>query len=200
MEIKNARFVTSIAALPKYTEASATYSCPEVCVVGRSNVGKSTFINCMTGQKKLAKASNTPGRTRLINLFDLNGGALVLVDLPGYGYAAAPKSEKQKWATLIEGYLRSSDKLKHVFALVDIRHEPTALDKQMLSYLYAYRLPFTVVATKADKLSKAQIGRAVQTVSAALTVGKDNIIVFSGVSGEGKREVERTLDSVLLSV
>ena len=82
---------------------------------------------------------------------------------------------------------------------MDIRHEPTALDKQMLSYLYAYRLPFTVVATKADKLSKAQIGRAVQTVSAALTVGKDNIIVFSGVSGEGKREVERTLDSVLLS-
>ena len=103
MKITNAEFITSIAALPKYKEASSRYSCPEICVVGRSNVGKSTFINCVTGRKKLAKASVTPGRTRLINLFDLNRGTLVLADLPGYGYAAAPKTERKGWAQLIEG-------------------------------------------------------------------------------------------------
>ncbi len=197
MKITNAEFITSIAALSKYKEASARYECPEICVAGRSNVGKSTFINCITGRKKLAKASVTPGRTRLINLFDLNRGALVLADLPGYGYAAAPKSERQSWAKLIEGYLGTSEKLKRVFALVDIRHEPTALDKQMLKYLYAYNIPFNVIATKADKLSKSQIHAAVQTVSTSLAVGRDDIIVFSSVNGTGKEEVESVLDSVL---
>lgn len=197
MKITNAEFITSIAALPKYKEASSRYSCPEICVVGRSNVGKSTFINCVTGRKKLAKASVTPGRTRLMNLFDLNRGTLVLADLPGYGYAAAPKTERKGWAQLIEGYLGSSEKLKRVFALVDLRHEPTVLDKQMLKYLYAYNIPFTVVATKADKLSKSQISAAVQTVSTALTVGRDDIIVFSGLNGTGKEAVEAVLDSVL---
>ncbi|WP_251617370.1 ribosome biogenesis GTP-binding protein YihA/YsxC [Pumilibacter muris] len=197
MKITNAEFITSIAALPKYKEASSRYSCPEICVVGRSNVGKSTFINCVTGRKKLAKASVTPGRTRLINLFDLNRGTLVLADLPGYGYAAAPKTERKGWAQLIEEYLGSSEKLKRVFALVDLRHEPTVLDKQMLKYLYAYNIPFTVVATKADKLSKSQISAAVQTVSTALTVGRDDIIVFSGLNGTGKEAVEAVLDSVL---
>lgn len=197
MKIISAEFMTSIASIDKYAEISESYDCAEICVVGRSNVGKSTFINCMTGRKKLAKASVTPGRTRLINLFDINKKTLVLADLPGYGYAAAPKSEQKKWADLIEGYLGGSRKLKRVFALVDIRHEPTALDKQMLGYLYAYALPFTVVATKADKLSKAQIGRAVQTVSGALAVGRDDIIVFSGVSGAGKDKIESVLDTVL---
>ena len=197
MKIVSAEFITSIASLNKYREASVLYDCPEICVVGRSNVGKSTFINCLTGRKKLAKASVTPGRTRLINLFDLNNKTIVLADLPGYGYAAAPKSERAKWAELIEGYLNASNKLKMVVALVDIRHEPSALDKQMLKYMYAYNLPFTVIATKSDKLSRPQIGRAVQTVSAALAVGRDNITVFSGVTGEGKEKIENILDSLI---
>lgn len=196
MKIVSAEFMTSIASPDKYGEVSLRYDCPEVCVVGRSNVGKSTFINRVTGRKKLAKASVTPGRTRLVNLFDLNRGALVLVDLPGYGYAAASKSEKSGWSKLIEGYLHTSKKLKHVFALVDIRHEPSVLDKQMLQYLYAYGLPFTVVATKADKLSKAQIGRAVQTVATALTLGRDDVVVFSGVTGEGKEKIEALFDTI----
>lgn len=197
MKIVSAEFVTSIASLDKYFEASSRYDCPEICVAGRSNVGKSTFINCITGRKKLAKASVTPGRTRLINLFDLNRGTLMLADLPGYGYAAAPKSERDKWAALIEGYLQSSRKLKRVFALVDIRHEPSVLDKQMLGYMYAYNLPFTVVATKSDKLGKSQIGRAVQNIAASLGVGRDNITVFSGVSGEGKDAIEKSLDYII---
>ena len=197
MKITSAEFITSVASASKYAEVSGSYDCAEVCVVGRSNVGKSTFINCITGRKKLAKASETPGRTRLINLFSVNRGELVLTDLPGYGYAAAAKSERAKWAELIEGYLQSSEKLKHVLALVDIRHEPTALDKQMLNYLYAYNLPFTVVATKADKLSRAQIGRALTAVCTSLTVGRDNVIVFSGVSGVGKDKVEELFDKII---
>ena len=197
MKIVSAEFITSVAALPQYEQAATRYSCAEICVVGRSNVGKSTFINCMTGRKKLAKASVTPGRTRLINLFDLNKGSLVLADLPGYGYAAASKREKEGWAALIEGYLRSSQKLQHVFALVDIRHEPSELDKRMLQYLDAYRLPFTVVATKADKLSRAQTAKAVQTVSASLAVGRDDVIVFSGLHGTGKEKVESVLEKII---
>ncbi len=197
MKIQSAEFITSIASYAKYKEVSCLYDCPEICVVGRSNVGKSTFINCITGRKKLAKASVTPGRTRLINLFDLNKKTLVLADLPGYGYAAAPKAEKTKWAELIESYLSGSEKLKRVFALVDIRHEPTALDKQMLKYLYAYNLPFTVVATKSDKLSKSRIAKSVQTISASLAVGRDDIIAFSGLTGNGKEKIESELDSVI---
>lgn len=197
MKITSAEFITSVASASRYAEVSESYGCAEICVVGRSNVGKSTFINCITGRKKLAKASETPGRTRLINLFDVNRGQLVLTDLPGYGYAAAAKSERAKWAELIEGYLKSSAKLRHVLALVDIRHEPTILDKRMLDYLYAYGLPFTVVATKADKLSRAQINRAVTTVCSALAVGRDNVIVFSGVSGVGKDKVEELFDKIV---
>ena len=196
MKVNSAEFITSVASVLRYAEVCKSYDCAEVCVVGRSNVGKSTFINCITGRKKLAKASETPGRTRLINLFSVNHAQLVLTDLPGYGYAAAAKSERAKWAELIEGYLQSSEKLRHVLALVDIRHEPTALDKQMLNYLYAYNLPFTVVATKADKLSRAQISRAVTVVCSTLAVGRDNVIVFSGVSGAGKDKVEELFDKI----
>lgn len=199
MKVNSAEFITSIASAPKYAEVCKSYDCAEICVVGRSNVGKSTFINCVTGRKKLAKASETPGRTRLINLFNINHGELVLTDLPGYGYATAAKSERAKWAELIEGYLRSSSKLGHVLVLVDIRHEPSVLDKQMLNYLYAYNLPFTVVATKADKLSRAQIGRAVTVVCSALAVGRDDVIVFSGVSGTGKDKIEELFDRIVHS-
>ncbi len=172
-------------------------SCPQICVVGRSNVGKSTFINALTGQKRLCKASSEPGRTRLVNFFDINDGQLTLVDLPGYGYASAPKAEKAKWAELIETYLRTSAKLCHVLSLVDLRHEPTALDKQMLTYLYAYALPFAVIATKADKLSRAERQRNASLAASSLKIGKDDIIVFSGVTGEGKAAVEQLLDCIV---
>ena len=197
MRIKSANFITSVASPQKLQEAQANLTCPQLCVVGRSNVGKSTFINTLTGQKRLCKASSEPGRTRLVNFFDLNGGALTLVDLPGYGYANAPKNEKAKWAALIETYLRTSARLCHVLSLVDLRHEPTELDKQMLTYLYAYALPFTVIATKADKLSRAQRQKNIALVSSTLKIGKDDLIVFSSVTGEGKTEVEQLLDRIL---
>lgn len=197
MQIREAVFTTSIASAERYSEIASGSDTPEICVVGRSNVGKSSFINALAGQKKLAKTSSTPGRTRLINLFDFNRGAFVLVDLPGYGFAAAGKAEKSKWSALIEGYLQASVRLRHVFALVDIRHEPGALDKQMLTYMYHYGLPFTLVATKSDKLSRAQASRAVQTLASALAVGRDDIIAFSSQTGQGKEAVLQRLDCVL---
>lgn len=197
MQIKKAEFITSIADVGKYLEVSQTYECPEICVVGRSNVGKSSFINSLTGRNKLAKTSSTPGRTRLINLFGINDGQFILVDLPGYGYAAAPETEKRKWGMLIEGYLCNSKKLKHVISLVDIRHPPSALDEQMLSYLYHYSLPFTVVATKSDKLPRSRVAASAAAVANGLKIGRDNVIAYSGVSGQGRDAVLARLSGIL---
>ncbi|MCI9031673.1 MAG: YihA family ribosome biogenesis GTP-binding protein [Clostridia bacterium] len=197
MKIKNARFVISISDAKKYSEAIKGTNSKEICVVGRSNVGKSSFINMLAGQKKLAKTSSTPGRTRLINLFSFNDGEFILTDLPGYGYAAASKIEKKKWGGLIEGYLQSTDRLVRTLLLIDSRHEPTALDKQMAQYLYYYKLPFTVIATKTDKLSKSKVGAAVQQIATALAIGRDDIIPVSAQSGYGKEEVLNLIDRCL---
>ena len=195
--IKNARFVTSLADLGKYLEESAKYTCPEICVAGRSNVGKSSFINMLTGRRKLAKTSSTPGRTRLLNLFDIDDGRFVLVDLPGYGYAKASKSEIEKWSKLTDGYFAVTQTLAHTLALVDVRHEPTALDKNMIAYLYNAGRPFTVVATKADKLSKAAQFRARQTIASTLKIGADNVILTSADTGQGRDEVLARIEQII---
>lgn len=196
MEITKAVFLTSAATLNAYRTAAAMYDCPEVCFVGRSNVGKSTFINMLARNGKLAKTSSTPGRTRLINLFGVNDNRLVLVDLPGYGYAAASKREQAGWGTLIEGYLRNTEKLKQAFLLLDCRHEPSVADKQMINYFHYYATPFTVVATKCDKLSKAQLSRAVTMLSGATALGRDNILCVSH-NGDGRDRVLTRLETIL---
>ncbi|MBR0135829.1 MAG: YihA family ribosome biogenesis GTP-binding protein, partial [Clostridia bacterium] len=146
--IKNARFITSVGLGSELPERK---SC-EIAIVGKSNVGKSSLINSLCGRNKLAKTSATPGKTRLINYFLLNE-EFYLVDLPGYGYAAAPRDEQKKWGELMEGYL-ASGRVNHIYMLIDIRHEPTALDRQMFGYIVYYGIPYTLIATKADKLAK----------------------------------------------
>ena len=190
-------FIKSIADLSVYERESKAYECPEICVAGRSNVGKSSFINMLTCRKKLAKTSATPGRTRLLNLFDINGGRFVLVDLPGYGYARASKSEIKKWSRLTDGYFRVTEKLVHTLALVDIRHEPSEADRQMISYLYDTGKPFTVIATKADKLSRAQADRAKRAIATALRIGADNVIAISALTGAGREEITARINAVL---
>ena len=138
MRITDAKFITSFASHEKYAEYAQSINIPEICVVGRSNVGKSTFINMFASRSKLAKTSSTPGRTRLINVFDFNDGLFRLIDLPGYGYAQAGKQTKQEWGSLIEGYLQRSHLLRHTFVLVDIRHEPSKLDVLMTEYHLLY--------------------------------------------------------------
>lgn len=196
MIIKNASFVTSFAQAEKYLEYANSCTFPEICVAGRSNVGKSTFINMLSGQRKLAKTSSTPGRTRLVNVFDFNSGTFRLVDLPGYGYALASKAERGEWGALIEGYLQSSPHLLHTLVLVDSRHAPQKTDQEMTEYLYYYRMPFTVIATKCDKLSKAEIARSVQTIATTLKIGRDNIIPVAQ-DGYGKDKVLMRIEEIL---
>lgn len=196
MIIKNARFVTGFAAVDKYTEYASDCSLPEICVAGRSNVGKSTFINMLAGQSKLARTSSTPGRTRLINIFDFNNGMFRLADLPGYGYALASKSDREDWGALMEGYLQYSPNLRHTLLLVDSRHLPARQDEEMTEYLYYYRMPFTVIATKCDKLKKSALSRNISDIASALKIGRDNIIAVDA-SGTGRDSVLNKIESIL---
>lgn len=191
--IKQARFVTSVADAKNIPD----YNAPEIAIAGKSNVGKSSFINFMVNINKLAKTSQEPGRTRLLNYFEINNGEYYFVDLPGYGYAKVTRQEKQKWGALIENYLQTSKNLINVFVLVDLRHEPTDDDKMLINFLYNYRVPFTIIATKADKLSRAQQQKCKAVVASALCVGVNNVIVTSSLAKTGKDDVLARIDALL---
>ncbi len=182
MKIKDAVFITSVASVDKFYKTDK----PIIAVAGKSNVGKSSLINMLANKKKLAKTSTTPGRTRLINYFDF--GDFVLADLPGYGFAKAPKEEKQKWGKLIEGFL-STQNICLLLSLVDIRHEPTSDDKMMVNYLYHYAVPFALVATKADKLAKTRIKPRVNEIASSLKVGFADITATSAENSYGKEQL-----------
>lgn len=190
MIIKRAEFIRS------YSLGYDGSGNDEICVVGRSNVGKSSFINAICGNGKLAKTSSLPGRTRLINVFSINGGEFNLIDLPGYGYAKAAKAEKAMWDSLMGHYFETADRIRQVIVLVDIRNK-SIKDKQMLEYLYYYQIPFTVVATKCDKVTKSALKIELNNVASYLGLGKDNIIAFSSVSKLGINEVLSRLDDIL---
>ena len=191
--IKSAEFFTSVGT----TKAILNDDKPEIAVAGKSNVGKSSFINFICNNKKLAKTSKEPGRTRLINYFNVNKGEYYLVDLPGYGFAKVSDAEKAKWGTLIETYLKTSKSLKNVFLLLDIRHEPTSDDKLMLNYLYYYRIPFTIIATKADKLSRSACLKRRKEIADSVGVGVDNIFVTSSLNKTGAEDIYNRIDAIL---
>ncbi len=158
---------------------------PEIAFSGRSNVGKSTILNRLVRRKAMARVSNTPGRTREINFFRVND-AFVLADLPGYGYARVSKEAKALWQPLIESYLSGGPPLRGVVQLLDARHDPTALDRQMLDYLATLGLPTLVVLTKLDKLgASARAGRAA-ALAAELSLDPEQLLGTSGVTGEGR--------------
>ncbi len=150
----------------------------QIAVVGKSNVGKSSFLNFLAGDGKLARTSKDPGRTRLINYF-LFGDSVILTDLPGYGYAKVSFQEKKMWASLMETYFREEPMLRHVLFLVDLRHEPTADDKTMFRFLTERNLPFTVIATKADKLKRYEIPLRVRSIANTFCLGEKNVIPVS---------------------
>lgn len=157
---------------------------PEFAFCGRSNVGKSSFANAMLGRKNLARTSGKPGKTRTINFYRIND-ALRLVDLPGYGYAVASKKDQDAWAKTINEYLESRDNLAELILLVDMRHEPTAKDKEMYAWIVENGFAGLVVATKADKLSKNQRQKAFSIIKKALHIPYDDLIVpYSAVTKE----------------
>lgn len=196
MIIKNAEFLTSVADSGKLPNFGA----PEIAFAGKSNVGKSSFINFLTGNGKLARTSGDPGRTRLLNFFGINGREIVFVDLPGYGFAKVAKTEKAKWGAMIEGYLTGSANLKNVFVLLDVRHEPTADDKMLLNFLYHYNIPFTVIATKCDKLSRAQLTKRRAEIASSVGVGTGNVYMISALKKTGKEEILARLEALLAPV
>ena len=150
----------------------------EIAIVGRSNVGKSSLINALANRRQLAKVSNTPGRTQLINLFVLPNGATV-VDLPGYGYAAVPGRERATWQAMIEGYLLEREQLALVFVLVDGEIGPTKLDLQMLDWLQANAVPYQIVATKLDKVKPSKLAGRKQQLARACSLEEGDVIWVS---------------------
>ncbi len=188
--IKQAEFVTSVGADGNYPDASAC----EIAIVGKSNVGKSSLINCLTGNGKLARTSQTPGKTRMINFFRLNR-EFYLVDLPGYGFARASKREQAAWGGIIERYL-ASGRVTHLFLLLDIRHPPTEADKLMFRYVLYYGLPFTLIATKSDQLARSKRKQAAN--AAGKLLGAPPFAVpFSSVSAEGREELLDRIGQIL---
>jgi len=156
----------------------------EIAIVGRSNVGKSSLINALANRKQLAKVSNTPGRTQLINVFALPTGATV-VDLPGYGFAKVPAREQSSWRPMIEGYLRGRDALVMLLLLVDGEIGPTKLDLQMIDWLLDEAIPYVVVATKADKVKPSRLAGRQQQVAAACHLEQGDVFWVSASKGTG---------------
>jgi GTP-binding protein len=170
---------------------------PEFAFAGRSNVGKSSLINTMLGRKKLARTSRQPGKTRTINFYNVEN-KLYFVDLPGYGYAKVSKTEQEKWGGMVEGYLKNRVPLKRIFLLVDIRHEPGANDRMIYDWCVYYNLPFTVVATKSDKLSRNQTVKHAGMIRRSFNIPEtnplekpltNNILPFSSETRQGRDEL-----------
>ena len=161
---------------------------PEVALAGRSNVGKSSFINNMLNRKNLARTSGKPGKTQLLNFFNIDD-KLRFVDVPGYGYARVSKKEREKWGKMIEEYLTSRENLKAVISLVDLRHEPSADDVQMYEFLKYYEIPVILVATKADKIPRGKWNKHESMIKKKLDFDKtDTFIIFSSVNKTGVEE------------
>ena len=189
--IKNATFITSAARAEQFIKPDK----PMIAVCGKSNVGKSSFINMLAGQKKLAKTSSEPGRTRLVNYFDF--GSFILADLPGYGFARVSKGEKERWAKTLDSFFQNKQAIAHVFMLADSRHDPTEDDMQMVEYLHYHTIPFTVTLTKADKLSKMKLKEHIKAIAADMYMGESNLLATSAETGYGKAEVLKKIAEVI---
>ena len=191
MVIKKAAFVTSLERYGNYPGIGL----PEIAVAGKSNVGKSSMINKITNRSKLARTSATPGKTRLINVYQVNG-EINFIDLPGYGFAKVSKAEKLSWGKMMQDYFARTEDLCHVFHLVDIRHEPSTEDREMNVFLRQAGIPFTVVATKADKISRGARLKYIAPICRALAVQPWQVIPFSAEDGTGKDALLEMIERV----
>ena len=192
MNITSAKFVTSVVDEKDILKDEMI----EFAFVGRSNVGKSSLINSLCGQKNLAKTSSTPGLTKMINYFLVNN-RFRIVDLPGYGYAKTGQKHIANWAGLMEKYLTYSPNLKTVFVLVDCRHEPSELDKMMIEFLNSYQIPYVILATKVDKIAKSKIPQACSMIAKTLGVRKELVQGYSSENGSGREKLLEYIENLL---
>ena len=189
MKIISADFMISAVSKEQYPHGEL----PEIAFVGRSNVGKSSLINSMLNRKKLVKTSATPGKTQMINFFDINH-QFVCADLPGYGFAKVPKAVQKKWQSLVEQYLMHRQNLRTVIFIVDIRRKPTDLDLHMQEWLEQYEIDYILVATKADKLSQAEQSKQLKQIRQAfLKDGKQEMVAYSSKNQRGRKELWKLL-------
>ncbi|MBW2598883.1 MAG: YihA family ribosome biogenesis GTP-binding protein [Deltaproteobacteria bacterium] len=195
MKVTSAEFIKS-AVDPFYYPNN---SLPEVAFVGRSNVGKSSLINTLVNRKRLAKTSNTPGRTQLVNFFVINK-KLSFVDLPGYGYAKVPVSVKKGWKAMVEGYLEGRESLRLVVMILDIRREPSENDDQLIQWLLNNHIETVFVLTKADKFSRGQVNISRRRIGEHLRVPYDELIPFSARTRYGKDKIWRVIEGACSSV
>ncbi len=192
MIIKSADLETVVGVTSKLPENLL----PEFAFAGRSNVGKSSLINKLVNRKALARTASQPGKTQTINFFLLNG-EFYFVDLPGYGYAKVSKELQAKWGKMIERYLTRSRQLRMIFLLVDIRHEPSAGDKQMYEWVKSNEIPAVIIATKADKINRSQLNKQLAMIRKELGGAKEPIIPFSKEPGQGYDEVWKVMEEYL---
>ena len=191
--IRSLEFMGGMASVGGWRPES---SLPEIAFAGRSNVGKSSLLNRLIHRKKFARVSNTPGRTREVNFFKVND-AFILVDLPGYGYARVSKERRAEWRPLIEGYMRGSNQLRGIVQLIDVRHDPTADDRQMLDFLGELGVPAVVVLTKIDKLKPKEKADRVFAIARDLALDAEQVIPFSAVTGEGRDDLGAAVEALL---
>jgi len=193
VKINSVDFVTSAVRKSQYPEDNK----PEFLMIGRSNVGKSSFINTLVNRKNIARTSSIPGKTQTLNFFLINE-LFYLVDVPGYGFAKVSKNLKNKFGMIIEDYLKERENLKMVFLLVDFRHKPTEDDVLMYQYLKYYNIPVTIVATKCDKVSRNSYIKNEKTIKEVLNLDADDqLIQFSSISKLGKQEIHNKIIEII---
>jgi len=192
--IKKAELLATVVRKDKYPPEGP----PEIAFAGRSNVGKSSLLNLITNRKQLARVSGSPGKTRTINFFAINGDEFRIVDLPGYGYARVSRAESEKWGPMVEEYLGVRETLKAVCVLLDIRHEPTGQDKQLFDYLDHYGIKRLIVATKADKISKNALRKQLAMIRRAIGAPADEgIVCVSALKRTGVEELLQAMYDVI---
>lgn len=193
MKINSAKFVTSAVRRSQYPNDKKC----EFLLVGRSNVGKSSFINKIVNRKNIARTSALPGKTQTLNFYLIND-LFYLVDVPGYGFAKVSKKLKNKFGMIIEDYLKERDNLKMVFMLVDFRHKPTDDDVLMYNYLKYYNIPVTIIATKSDKVSKNNYDKNKKIIKDTLKmIDNDSLILFSAVNNDGRSDVHNKILEII---
>lgn len=193
--VRSVRFITSAVSPDQYPR----HTLPEIAFIGRSNVGKSSLLNTLVNKKNLARISNTPGRTQLINFFDIDE-KLCFVDLPGYGYAKVPEHIKKQWKPMVESYLLQSEYLKGAVLIVDSRHTPTRHDIQMREWLQVNDIPVIIVATKIDKIPKTKQAKQLKNVEKTLRVQQgEQVLPFSALTGKGVQAVWQAISQLSLT-